>query len=67
MYQDILRNAPGSKEAVAAFLYLNPTSEEIDAYIKGFPGDRQLLVPLHLNIANQEIRVRQNYRKAVEH
>ena len=67
VYQDILRNAPGSKEAVAAFLYLNPTSEEIDAYIKDFPGDRQLLVPLHLNIANQEIRVRQNYRKAVEH
>lgn len=67
VYQDILRTAPGSKEAVAAFLYLNPTSEEIDAYIRGFTGDRQLLVPLHLNIANQEIRTRQNYRKAVEH
>ncbi len=67
VYQDILREVPGSKEAVAAFLYLEPTSEEIDAYIKTFPGDRQLLVPLHLNIANKEIRFRKNYKSAVEH
>ena len=67
VYDEILKMAPDSKEAVAAFLYKNPTSEEIDAYVRTFTGDRQYLIPLHLYIANRLIHEKQDYRKAVEH
>lgn len=67
VYQEILNMAPNSKEAVAAFLYMEPTSEEIDAYAKTFTGDKQYLIPLHLYIANKLIREKQDYKNAVAH
>lgn len=67
VYDEILKMVPDSKEAVAAFLYKNPTSEEIDAYVRTFTGDRQYLIPLHLYIANKLIREKQDYKKAVGH